>query len=188
MQDGGHHNYRQSQDGTLHKSPHGHPLCNYCGIPSHKREKCTIKAADRAAGLTRIYHPDRDKAVSNHDKAKAAAAAAARETAAADTSAANTPVTPAVPPTAQWPPWTFPWATPPPGVQTPFQGPMNPWQHPQTGQDVQAVLSATRLEHDRRSAAIVIFIFFLFVFYHWICQMIKYYSIIYLETLEFLEL
>ena len=56
---------------------HGHPLCNYCGVPSHKREKCTVKAADREAGLTRVYHPERDKAVSNQEKAKITAAATA---------------------------------------------------------------------------------------------------------------
>ena len=41
-------------------SPQGHPLCNYCGIPSHKRELCRIKKADREAGMTRTVHPDRD--------------------------------------------------------------------------------------------------------------------------------
>ena len=59
-QDGGFNNYRQTQDGTLMISPQGHPLCNYCGIPSHKRELCRIKKADREAGLTRTIHPDRD--------------------------------------------------------------------------------------------------------------------------------
>ena len=111
MQDGGHQNYRQSQDGTLHKSPHGHPLCNYCGIPSHKREKCTIKAADREAGLTRVYHPDRDKAVSNHDKAKVATSAAAKEISNAIMSSSAMPPNPPM----QYQ-WSYPWMAPP------FQG------------------------------------------------------------------
>ena len=59
-QDGGFNNYRQTQDGTVMISPQGHPLCNYCGIPSHKRELCRIKKADREAGMTRTIHPDRD--------------------------------------------------------------------------------------------------------------------------------
>jgi hypothetical protein len=48
------------------------------GYRATKGKNCTIKATDREAGLTRIYHPDRDKAVSNHEKAKFATAAAAR--------------------------------------------------------------------------------------------------------------
>jgi hypothetical protein len=100
-QDGNHPNYRQLQNGTLHRSVHGHPLCNYCGGPSHKREKCTIKAADREAGLTRIYHPDRDKAVSNNDKAKITTAAAASAAAAMS-----------VAPALQYQPWAFPWTYP----------------------------------------------------------------------------
>ena len=75
MQDGKYHNYRQAQDGTFHKSIHGHPLCNYWEYRATKGKNCTIKATDREAGLTRIYHPDRDKAVSNHEKAKVATAA-----------------------------------------------------------------------------------------------------------------
>ena len=70
--DGGHFNYRQNQDGTLLKSIHGHLICNYCGVPSHKRERCFIKEADRKNGITRIYHPNRDKAMPNRTKTKVA--------------------------------------------------------------------------------------------------------------------
>ena len=60
IQDGGYNNYRHTAEGKVMLSPQGHPLCNYCGIPSHKREICGIKRADRAAGLNRTVHPDRD--------------------------------------------------------------------------------------------------------------------------------
>ena len=60
IQDGGYNNYKQTPDGKVILSPQGHPLCNYCGTPSHKREICGIKKADRAAGLNRTVHPDRD--------------------------------------------------------------------------------------------------------------------------------
>ena len=60
VQDGGYNNYKQTPDGKVILSPQGHPLCNYCGTPSHKREICGIKKADRAAGLNRTVHPDRD--------------------------------------------------------------------------------------------------------------------------------
>ena len=122
IQDGGYHNYRQAQDGTLHKSMHGHPLCNYCGVPSHKREKCTVKAADREAGLTRVYHPERDKAVSNHEKAKITAAATAKELAATASAAAAMSATPMM----QYHPWSFPWTHPLDAGQAPFHGAVNP--------------------------------------------------------------
>jgi hypothetical protein len=108
-------------------------------IPSHKREKCTIKAADREAGLTRVYHPDRDKAVSNHDKAKVAASAAAKEISNAIMSSSAMPPNPPM----QYQ-WSYPWMAPP------FQGAVNPWQYPQTGQD-QAVINAARIEHERKT-------------------------------------
>ena len=60
VQDGGFNNYKQTPDGKIILSPKGHPLCNYCGTPSHKREICGVKKADRAAGLNRTVHPDRD--------------------------------------------------------------------------------------------------------------------------------
>ena len=74
-QDGGHHNYRQSQDGTIHQTAQGHPLCNYCGKPSHKREACFMKLQDRKEGNNRVFHPDRD-ANTTKFMAKSAAAIA----------------------------------------------------------------------------------------------------------------
>ena len=74
-QDGGHHNYRQSQDGTLHQTSQGHPICNYCGKPSHKRESCFMKLQDRKEGNNRVFHPDRDANTTKY-MAKSAAAMA----------------------------------------------------------------------------------------------------------------
>ena len=116
-QDGGHMNYRQSQDGNLHKSPSGHPLCNYCGVPSHKRELCAIKIKDRKDGLTRVFHPERDantsKAIS---KAVAAAASPTRWTTQNDiTSATTSSLNPTIQPNNnqfQWSPWNPPPFTP----------------------------------------------------------------------------
>ena len=76
-QEGGFFNYRQNQDGTLQTSMYGHPLCNYCGTPSHKRENCGIKRKDREAGVARTFHPSRDKPLSYKEKAKVAAASLA---------------------------------------------------------------------------------------------------------------
>ena len=104
--DGGFHNYCQNANGELQLSPQGHPQCNYCGIPSHKREHCTIKMADRKKGLNRAVHPDRGTMSSNNQIKKQQAAAA---------SAANGAPTP-----QQWLPWQYPWQAqylPPPPQQ-----------------------------------------------------------------------
>lgn len=69
-EDGNHPNYKQTPDGQLQRSPHGYPLCNYCGGASHKRQHCSVKMHDRAAGNNRINHPDRDKSTSVQDKIK----------------------------------------------------------------------------------------------------------------------
>ena len=53
----------------------------------------------------------------------------------------------------QYPPWTFPWAIAPPAVQQPFQGAITPWQQPQPGQDVQALINTARVEHDQKVTA-----------------------------------
>jgi hypothetical protein len=116
-------------------------------VPSHKREKCTIKAADRAAGMTRTFHPDWDRDMSNHEKAKVAAAATTREATAAATASSAMSASQAM----QYPPWPFPGTHPPPMMQT-FQGAINPWQQQQqTGQNVQAMVHAARLEHDQNT-------------------------------------
>ena len=70
-------NYRQHPDGTLITSQTGHPLCNYCGTASHKRENCGIKKKDREAGLARTIHPARDKPISYKEKARVSEASIA---------------------------------------------------------------------------------------------------------------
>ena len=98
------------------------------------------KQRDREAGLTRGYHPDRDKAVSNHDKAKVATSAAAKDLSTLVMSSSAIPQNPPM----QYQ-WSYPWIAPP------FQGEVNQWQHPQTGQDNQAVINAARIEHERNT-------------------------------------
>ena len=69
--------------------------------------------------------------------------------------AANMPPTPPMQ-YQPWQPWTVnPWTVAPPAVQQqqPIQGAINQWQQPQTGQDVQALINAARVEHDRKPTA-----------------------------------
>ena len=54
-----------------------HPKCNYCGIPSHKREICPHRIKDRREGLTRKMHPQRGQLLSKKEKAQATVASAA---------------------------------------------------------------------------------------------------------------
>ena len=107
VMDGNLQNYRQTPEGNLYRSAHGFPLCNYCKKPSHKRQNCPIKIIDRENGLTRLYHPDRDKNVSNEERLKMAAAAACSTfTAAAMHS--YPPINPIQyqqQQTTPWPPW-----------------------------------------------------------------------------------
>ena len=37
----------------------GHPLCNYCGIPSHQRSACRLRLRDVENGIKRNTHPAR---------------------------------------------------------------------------------------------------------------------------------
>ena len=58
VDDGNFPNYCQSsKGGGLVKSSMGFALCNYCGLPLHKRQNCFIKSQDRIHGLDRIVHP-----------------------------------------------------------------------------------------------------------------------------------
>ena len=142
-QDGGFFNYRQAQDGTLITSSVGHPLCNYCGRASHKREVCSVKKKDRAAGLTRNTHPDRD-----NPQAKATTPLPNRGI----TAEAYVASTTQHPQPTQYlsPSYPVPWTNHPPVMQT-FQGAMNPWQqqpHPRPP-NIQALVHSARMEHDQ---------------------------------------
>ena len=68
VKDGNYPNYCQSPNYTLMTSRSGSLLCNYCGLPSHKRQNCLIKRDDRKIGLTRIDHPDKDKYIKMQEK------------------------------------------------------------------------------------------------------------------------
>ena len=61
VKDGNYPNYCQSSSYELIKSKWGSPLCNYCGLPSHRRQNCIIKRNDRKRGLTRTNHPNKKK-------------------------------------------------------------------------------------------------------------------------------
>ena len=59
VDDGNFPNYCQAKGGGLVKSSMGFALCNYCGLPLHKRQNCFIKSQDRIHGLDRIVHPEK---------------------------------------------------------------------------------------------------------------------------------
>jgi hypothetical protein len=132
VQENGFYNYRQNQDGTLQKSLHGQPICNYCGTASHKRENCGIKKIDRSAGLARTFHPNRDKPMSYKDKAKSAAVSFIDYMPVSQVSAADTH-----PQAIQHQGYPFPRAYPPPTIQT--------------GKEVQSLVHAARLEHEQNA-------------------------------------
>ena len=134
VQENGFYNYRQNQDGTLQKSLHGQPICNYCGTASHKRENCGIKKIDRSAGLARTFHPNRDKPMSYKDKAKSAAVSFIDYMPVSQVSAADTH-----PQAIQHQGYPFPRAYPPPTIQT--------------GKEVQSLVHAARLEHEQNANA-----------------------------------
>ena len=52
-------NYQLTNDGKPIVNPKGHILCNYCGVPSHPRAKCTTRIRDKANGIRREIHPNR---------------------------------------------------------------------------------------------------------------------------------
>ena len=150
-QDGGFNNYRQTQDGTVMVSPQGHPLCNYCGIPSHKRELCMKKKADRDAGLTRTIHPDRD-----NPKPKIFKATPNKTTAEATISAATHPMPwpgqvytnyPIIPSNYTHPQQNYPIVP----MNYTHPQPNDSWQQAQRGPNIQALVHSARLEHEQAS-------------------------------------
>ena len=52
-------NYQQTDNGKLITNHRGHPLCNYCGIPSHQRSACRLRLRDVENGIKRNTHPAR---------------------------------------------------------------------------------------------------------------------------------
>ena len=139
VQDGGFNNYKQTPEGKVILSPQGHPLCNYCGTPSHKREICGVKKADRAAGLNRTLHPDRDMPRTKPAKSPVVKAKASEVVISAATPMAQVPqYTPSYPVV----PWNYPVAM--------KQQPMDTWQQQMhKGQILQPMVHTTRMEHDQ---------------------------------------
>ena len=43
----------------------GHPLCEFCGIPSHRSPSCKYRIRDVYNGITRDSHPARGTSISN---------------------------------------------------------------------------------------------------------------------------
>ena len=59
-------NYQQTDNGKLITNHRGHPLCNYCGIPSHQRSTCRIRLRDVENCIKRNTHPARDNLTSGN--------------------------------------------------------------------------------------------------------------------------
>ena len=154
-QDGGYNNYRQSQDGTLHKSPQGHPICNYCGTPSHKRETCSLKIKDRKDGLTRVIHPDRDTNTAKAMNKPIAAAASQAPWPPQDfTSATTSNPEVVIQPNnnqLQWSPWNPPPVYPNQGQFQPYFQPaiQNPYQQ-KMEQDSQSQFGLNNLKNNNQ--------------------------------------
>ena len=59
-----------SINGQLVVSHTGHARCNYCGIPSHSREKCKQRTQDETEGKFYNAHPNRGNILSKNQSAK----------------------------------------------------------------------------------------------------------------------
>ena len=64
----GHNQYQQGQDGKILLNERGHPRCNYCGIPSHRRDTCRTRHKDVLEGIKRPHHPNRGNLQSNNQQ------------------------------------------------------------------------------------------------------------------------
>ena len=51
------YNFLQSSDGKVSLNHRGHPMCYYCGIPSHQRTECRLRLRDVDNGIKRPFHP-----------------------------------------------------------------------------------------------------------------------------------
>jgi hypothetical protein len=81
----------------------GHPRCNYCGIPSHRRDACRIKQKDVQDGIKRAFHPSRGQLQSNNQQRRSTLAKDSSEPwANRGTASANPPTPQSQPPMTQW--------------------------------------------------------------------------------------
>jgi hypothetical protein len=68
----GNHNFQQDQEGIVIRTSSGQPLCNYCLIPSHAREKCELRLEHLSKGVDLLYHPQRGMLKSRNSQRKLA--------------------------------------------------------------------------------------------------------------------
>ena len=57
--------YYLTEVGELMANYKGHPLCEFCGIPSHRSPSCKYRIRDVYNGITRDSHPARGTSISN---------------------------------------------------------------------------------------------------------------------------
>ena len=62
------YNFLQSSDGKVALNHRGHPMCYYCGIPSHQRSECRIRLKDLDNGIKRPFHPARGNLPINYER------------------------------------------------------------------------------------------------------------------------
>jgi hypothetical protein len=101
----GYNQYQQGQDGKILLNERGHPRCNYCGIPSHRRDTCRIKQKDVLEGIKRPHHPNRGNLQSNNQQRRSTLAKDSDPStpwANRVTASTNPPPQQALPPIAQW--------------------------------------------------------------------------------------
>ena len=66
------YNFLQSSDGKVSLNHRGHPMCYYCGIPSHQRTECRLRLRDMDNGIKRPFHPARGNLPSGNQLRKEA--------------------------------------------------------------------------------------------------------------------
>jgi hypothetical protein len=101
----GYNQYQQGQDGKILLNERGHPRCNYCGIPSHRRDTCRIKQKDVLEGIKRPHHPNRGNLQSNKQQRRSTLAKDSDPStpwANRVTASTHPPPQQALPPIAQW--------------------------------------------------------------------------------------
>ena len=67
----GFYNYLQSNNGKVALNHKGHPMCYYCGIPSHQRSECRLRLRELDK-IKRPFHPARDSLPSGNQLRKEA--------------------------------------------------------------------------------------------------------------------
>ena len=49
----------QTNDGKVALNHKNHPMCYYCGVPSHPRSECRLRLRELEGGIKRPFHPSR---------------------------------------------------------------------------------------------------------------------------------